>query len=143
MLELPFAILGALVVGGVAFALGRRTAGSTRKLRELRGALESATEEGEQVRQELQHYRTQVSDHFATTSERLHDLTVQYRAVYDHLAEGAGQLCPESFEQLDGGLGLDTLPNTLPEGQAAASSSPPQPDTHSDASTPASGERPS
>ena len=27
-----------------------------------------------------------------------------------HLAEGAGELCPEGFQKLDGGLGLDALP---------------------------------
>jgi len=143
MLPLPIEILGALVVGGVGFVLGRRVAGSARRLRELRGALEAATAEREKVQEELQDYRTQVSDHFATTSERLHDLTVQYRAVYDHLAEGAGQLCPESFEQLDGGLGLDTLPDRVPEGQGEASAASPHAVPRSDASKVASGEDPS
>ena len=44
------------------------------------------------------------------TSERLRELTFQYRAIYNHLAEGAVDLCPEGFEKLDGGLGLDALP---------------------------------
>ena len=55
-------------------------------------------------------YRGKVADHFAGTSERLRELTLQYRAIYNHLAEGAGELCPESFEKLEGGLGLDALP---------------------------------
>jgi len=117
MLELPIAMLGFLLFGAAGFALGHRSARSARKLRELRRALETATAEREGAREELQDYRKEVSEHFATTSARLHDLTVQYRAVYDHLAEGASKLCPESFEALDGGLGLDRLP----EGRGGAS----------------------
>ena len=55
-----------------------------------------------------------MADHFAETSQKLHDLTLQYRSVYDHLAAGAGELCPESLEKLDGGLGLDALPDGAP-----------------------------
>jgi uncharacterized membrane-anchored protein YhcB (DUF1043 family) len=80
-------------------------------------ALESAQAEIREGRDELQRtreglesYRGKVTDHFVGTSERLRELTFQYRAIYNHLAEGAGELCPEGFEKLDGGLGLDALP---------------------------------
>lgn len=72
--------------------------------------LARAEAEIEAGREKHDRYRGKVADHFAGTSERLRDLTLQYREVYNHLAEGAGELCPEGFEKLEGGLGLDALP---------------------------------
>ena len=87
------------------------------EIRKGRDELESAQaeirkgrEELERTREGLESYRGKVADHFIGTSERLRELTFQYRAIYNHLAEGAGELCPEGFEKLDGGLGLDALP---------------------------------
>jgi uncharacterized membrane-anchored protein YhcB (DUF1043 family) len=87
------------------------------EIRTGRDALESAQTEIREGRDELQRtreglesYRGKVTDHFVGTSERLRELTFQYRAIYNHLAEGAGELCPEGFQKLDGGLGLDALP---------------------------------
>jgi len=87
------------------------------EIRAGRDALERAQaeictgrEELERTREGLESYRGKVADHFVGTSERLRELTFQYRAIYNHLAEGAGELCPEGFEKLDGGLGLDALP---------------------------------
>ena len=87
------------------------------EIRKGRDELESAQaeirkgrEELERTREGLESYRGKVADHFIGTSERLRELTFQYRAIYNHLAEGAGELCPEGFQKLDGGLGLDALP---------------------------------
>ena len=87
------------------------------EIRTGREALERAQAEIREGREELQRareglesYRGKVTDHFVGTSERLRELTFQYRAIYNHLAEGAVDLCPEGFQQLDGGLGLDALP---------------------------------
>lgn len=104
-----------IFLGGLllAFWLGRRTGDNAVQLKELEGALDDARGERQHVQQELGEYRGQVADHFAETSRKLHDLTLQYRAVYDHLAAGAGQLCPDSLEKLEGGLGLDALPEEL------------------------------
>ena len=93
-----------------AFLLGRRTGGAARRVRELESALAQTSEERDAARQELGGYQRRVTDHFTETSHRLHDLTLQYRAVYDHLAKGASELCPGGFEKLEGGLGLDALP---------------------------------
>lgn len=108
------AIVLALVLVGLAFVLGRRTASGAGRVRELESRLEVAAEERARVEGELRGYRERVADHFGETSERLHELTVQYRAVYEHLAKGASELCPESFEKLEGGLGLDALPEESP-----------------------------
>jgi uncharacterized membrane-anchored protein YhcB (DUF1043 family) len=98
------------VVVLAAFLLGRRTGGGARRVRELEAELARTAEARDAAQQELDGYRRRVTDHFTETSHRLHDLTLQYRAVYDHLAKGASELCPEGFEKLEGGLGLDALP---------------------------------
>lgn len=111
-----------IFLGGMllAFWIGRRTGDKVVQLKELEGALDAARGEQQSAQQELGEYRGQVADHFAETSHKLHDLTLQYRAVYDHLAEGAGRLCPDRLEKLEGGLGLDALPEeSAPPMQAA------------------------
>lgn len=80
------------------------------ELERARAEIRAGRDELERTREGFESYRGQVADHFVGTSERLRDLTVQYRAIYSHLAEGAGELCPEGFQKLEGGLGLDALP---------------------------------
>lgn len=108
------AALAAVALVALAFALGRRSGGGAARVRELESRLEVAAQERERVEGELRGYRERVAEHFSETSQRLHDLTVQYRSVYEHLAKGASELCPESFEKLEGGLGLDALPEESP-----------------------------
>ena len=112
-------MVGAMLLAGVVlgFLIGRRSSAARARARQLEGELEELRKEQERAqaeiqagREKLERYRGKVADHFAGTSERLRDLTLQYRAVYNYLAEGAGELCPEGFEKLDGGLGLDALP---------------------------------
>ena len=112
-------MVGTMLLAGVVlgFLIGRRSSAARARARQLEGDLEElrkehehAQAEVEAVRENLDRYRGKVADHFAGTSERLRDLTLQYRAVYSHLAEGAVELCPEGFEKLEGGLGLDAIP---------------------------------
>lgn len=111
---LPVFLTGLLL----AFWAGRRTSDRAMQVSELEGALHDLRQERQQAQdgqdqavEELGAYKGRVAEHFTETSEKLHELTLQYRAVYDHLAAGAGELCPESLEKLDGGLGLDSLPS--------------------------------
>ncbi len=101
-----------VLLGGmlIAFWIGRRTSEATVRVAELEGALADARTERAKASDALGDYQGRVTDHFTETSRKLHELTLQYRAVYDHLAEGANQLCPDGFEKLEGGLGLDSLP---------------------------------
>jgi hypothetical protein len=129
-------MVGAILLVGVAlgFLLGRRTSAARARARQFEAELEdlrkeheraqaeilAGRDELERTREGLERYRGKVADHFAGTSERLRELTLQYRAIYNHLAEGAGELCPEGFEKLEGGLGLDALPegSEAPESDA-------------------------
>ena len=113
----------ALALGGVAFFVGRTTSVGTARIRDLEGRLEAAHKEVERalaetaasraatqkVRNELDGYRRNVVEHFSGASDLIRDLTVQYRAVYDHLTEGASELCPEGFV-LDRGAEAAALP---------------------------------
>lgn len=109
----------ALVLGLV---LGRRTGAGARvgelegrceelgkDLERARAEVRAGVEALERTREELEGYRGRVTEHFAGTSDLLRDLTLQYRAVYDHLAEGARELCPEGFPGLEGGAELARL----------------------------------
>jgi uncharacterized membrane-anchored protein YhcB (DUF1043 family) len=103
----------AALAGGLGFALGRSGGATARRVRALGVALAEERAAHDKARSEYEAYRKQVADHFGETSERLHDLTLQYRAVYEHLAKGATELCPEGFSKLEGGLGLDALPEEI------------------------------
>jgi uncharacterized membrane-anchored protein YhcB (DUF1043 family) len=115
-----FAVLAALAVG---FAIGRGSSATARQAQALERELRAERGAHEKTRDASATYKQQVSDHFSETSERLHDLTLQYRSVYEHLAKGANELCPEGFAKLEGGLGLDALPEET-EARAKAESPP-------------------
>ena len=110
----------AALAAGLGFVIGRSAGSGARRARALQAALAAERAEHEKARSEYDGYRKRVADHFSETSEHLHDLTLQYRAVYEHLAKGATELCPEGFSKLEGGLGLDALPEEIaPRGASA------------------------
>ena len=55
-------------------------------------------------------------EHFYGTSEQLRALTLRYRELFVHLADGARELCPEASSALQAGL----APPALPDGAAPA-----------------------
>ena len=124
LLSSPAAWIAVLVALAVGFLLGRGTGTNARALRSLESELDAEQRAHLRTRSESEAYRKQVTDHFTETSERLHDLTLQYRSVYEHLAKGASELCPEGFAKLEGGLGLDALP----EEAEASAPAPPKPE---------------
>ena len=123
------AVGGAVAVA--AFFVGRLTGGAAIRRRELEEQLANAHEELSRLaaevedlleqlrtaREEHEAYRLSVVDHFSGTSDLLHDLTVQYRSVYEHLTKGASTLCPEGFVGLTDGLPVPEIaePSTEPE----------------------------
>jgi hypothetical protein len=114
-----FPLLG-LAIG---FLLGRRTADSAERARTLeaeldaqRAALEqvqaekhSALEDLARARTEAEGYRERVVQHFYGTSDQLRSLTLRYRELFEHLAEGARDLCPEASSALQAGLEAPAL----------------------------------
>jgi uncharacterized membrane-anchored protein YhcB (DUF1043 family) len=116
--------IAAVLFAALGFAVGRIGGASGRRARALQRALAEERAAHDKARAEYDAYRKQVADHFTETSERLHDLTLQYRSVYEHLAKGANELCPEGFSKLEGGLGLDALPEEAPAGSAAPAAEP-------------------
>lgn len=88
------AVSAASIIGIVAGALLARWLGPS-----LGGGLLGQRESQRAIdtlRQEQQHYRDQVAGHFQRTAELVNELTSNYRAVHNHLAQGAAELCPEA-----------------------------------------------
>ena len=113
----PVALLLAAAVLVGAFLLGlafgrRRAQDAVDRARDLEDRLQIAEEE-------MSRYRQEVADHFAQTSKLLRDLTIQYRKVYEHLAEGARTLCPEAGSLLPGSLAEAALPAEASEPEQA------------------------
>jgi len=96
----PIHLVALVAVGaagwGVGF-VGSRGSARAARLRELEQELEEA-------RRELASYRERVAGHFTETSKHLRDLALQYRTVYEHLADGARTLCPEAAVPIEAGL---------------------------------------
>ncbi len=57
----------------------------------------------------LEAQKSEVSGHFQKTASLLHDMTGQYKAIYEHMAEGAQTLCDEN----DSGAVLESLQSGL------------------------------
>jgi len=100
-----------LALAVLGFIVGRRTGSGAAVVRGLEEELDTVRVTAAQRQEELEQYRGRVAEHFSETSEKLHELTLHYRGVYDHLAQGASDLCPQGFEQLGAGLGLGSLPD--------------------------------
>lgn len=87
---LAIAVLVLIATFWIGLALGRRrSADAVERARDLEDRLQLAEDE-------MNRYRGDVSEHFGQTSKLLRDLTLQYRNVYEHLADGARTLCPEA-----------------------------------------------
>jgi uncharacterized membrane-anchored protein YhcB (DUF1043 family) len=118
--SVEIAVGGGLFLLGLLLGLlaGRGGRGPRARVRALEAELAQVTER-------LASYRDQVEKHFVQTSDLFGDLTRQYTAVWDHLAEGARELCPDRVPGL--GRGFTTSPTLLTD-QAAGQREPPQPD---------------
>lgn len=110
--------LGLLVVGlAIGVVVGRsRGAAARRRVADLERELEARGDELKHQQEAHAGYRDEVAHHFEKTSDLVHALTLQYREVYDHLAEGARALCPDRLPA----LGREA-PSALPSGSEAGS----------------------
>lgn len=125
----------ALPVVGVAlgYLVARRTGPTVSRNRELEGEIDVLRKQSErawaenqtlkddlqQSREEAEGYKKRVVEHFYGTSDQLRELTLQYRSVFDHLAEGARTLCPDEFTALASGLEPPALSGDLAEASDA------------------------
>lgn len=112
-----------LVGLGIGVLIGRRLAPGAERARALAAELDAQRAELERVRaekaalggelenarREAEGYRARVVEHFYGTSEQLRSLTNSYRELFQHLADGAGELCPEASGALQAGLDLPAL----------------------------------
>ncbi len=90
-LMLVVAVIGGLIAGFLVGWLSRSSEGGK-------------GEELERCREELERYRNEVGGHFAKTAELVGKMTAQYRAVYEHLAEGAHRLGGEQAKHLEAAI---------------------------------------
>ncbi|MBG13163.1 MAG: YhcB family protein [Alloalcanivorax venustensis] len=63
--------------------------------------------ERDEARNALNHYRDQVDRHFLETADLVNDLTQSYRAVHQHLSQGAHGLCSEAGRRKAAAKNLD------------------------------------
>lgn len=106
-----------LVSAAAAFLAGRFTAPGTGQLKEMERQRDDA-------QAELRSYRENVNTHFEKTARLFNEVTVGYRTLYEHLADGSERLGrgPDSpllskrpeqrqlQEKLDGGAETDRSP---------------------------------
>jgi uncharacterized membrane-anchored protein YhcB (DUF1043 family) len=121
-----------LVALGIGVLIGRRSSDAAERARTLAAELDAqraelervqvekhaVLDELQQARDEAASYRGRVVSHFYGTSEQLRALTLRYRELFEHLADGARELCPEASSALQAGLEAPALP--APEVAAAA-----------------------
>lgn len=80
------AIAGAVVGLLIGYFTGRRTAPGSEVARELEQKIETLESTRDRFEQ-------RVNTHFADTASALNALTDNYRSVYEHIANGATELC--------------------------------------------------
>jgi len=90
----PLVALIMVIFGiGAGFFFGRLSNTAVRNSKRLDADLKRA-------RSEHDSYRKDVTQHFEKTSELVNAMTTSYRAVYEHLATGAQNLCDEQAGKL-------------------------------------------
>ena len=92
-MEPIIALVLVVVAIGAGFFFGRMTNSAVRNSKRLDADLK-------QVQSELADYKQEVSHHFEKTAELVNTMTASYRAVYEHLATGAQNLCKEQASKL-------------------------------------------
>ncbi len=90
LVAVAFLVIG-VIIGGFIGASSSKSAKKTKRLSRELG----------QARDELGAYKEQVRQHFSRTSELVNNMTSSYRAVHEHLASSAQDLCDGSVANLD------------------------------------------
>ena len=91
MIDWAIYITVGIVIGFAAgFFFSRLDTTMQKKCDELEQKLDTA-------HQEMTHYKQDVTQHFVKTSNLINNMTQSYRAVYDHMADGANKLCSSNM----------------------------------------------
>ena len=114
MSEIILVVLGAIGLLAAGTGLGYWLA-------QLRTRGESAR--ADEVRQEFEDYRREVTRHFGQTAEHFRAIGREYRDLYEHMASGADSLCDR--EAVD--LKLSFAPKAIFESIADEQREPPAP----------------
>jgi uncharacterized membrane-anchored protein YhcB (DUF1043 family) len=139
---MPVALIALpLIALAVGVLIGRRSSADAARARSLaaeldaqRGALERV--QGEKLaleaeirraRDEAEGYRGKVVEHFYGTSEQLRALTLRYRELFVHLADGARELCPEASSAIEAGLQPPALASDASDASDGSDSSGAEP----------------
>ena len=115
-------VAAALFLGGIVagLAVGVFVLPAARRSKRLQTELDTAQAEHAQ-------YKEGVTQHFHKTAELVGDMTRSYKAVYDHLADGAHALCEDAGTGRSLGftdtLRLDVVETTSQPVEAAEASS--------------------
>lgn len=106
--------LPVLAIAGVAigFFIGRSSSAGVKRSIQL-------DQELRETRSELERYRSRVVEHFTTTADLVNRMTADYRAVYEHLAQGAQQLAGNQVPRLEAIASSTARPVEPPAGGIA------------------------
>ena len=88
-----------------------------------------------QLKQENEKFREEVNDHFVQTAELINRLTDSYKAVFDHLSDGAGRLVEDKVIR-------ERMPQVSGQEVRLKPIGAPRPDTPTGAAKPKSPEKP-
>ncbi len=119
---MEFGIVEGLVVLGTALVallagvgIGRSSRRDTERIEELENTLADRARELAEAQDHQAKYQAQVVGHFSRTSDLLKEMTLQYRGIYQHLAEGARALCPEGALEIEPTEPVGELPEGADE----------------------------
>lgn len=82
--------IGVLIGIAAGFYFSILNGSEKKRLQELEAKLKEAENQ-------MSGYKQNVTDHFVTTSNLLNNMTDSYRAIYDHMSDGAKTLCSQSL----------------------------------------------
>ncbi len=82
--------VGVIIGIGAGFYFSILNGSERKRLQELEAKLKDAENN-------MSGYKQNVADHFVTTSNLINNMTESYRAIYDHMSDGAKTLCHQSL----------------------------------------------
>ncbi|MCI0559394.1 MAG: YhcB family protein [Nitrososphaera sp.] len=104
---MPIMFVFGIVVGRFFSTGAKRIKALKAEIEQMRTDLDKTRREFDQTRRALEksqsdadEYRQKVTDHFSKAADLFNSLTINYRAVYEHLAKSSINLCDEHMVML-------------------------------------------